>query len=101
MKAHLKSPCLVAGMAAGADAIDDMDVLPSVGRIRDLGPDVRAGGGQLGKCRAGPRDRARLAVHLARLHDADPDEPGEGRGEHPGRVRSSSNSSARVKPALP
>src|SRR5260370_22093292 len=23
-----------------------------VGRIRDLGPDVRAGGGQLGKCRA-------------------------------------------------
>jgi hypothetical protein len=27
VKAHLKVPCLVAGMAAGADSIDDMDLL--------------------------------------------------------------------------
>src|SRR5216684_6851468 len=27
VNAHLKIPCLVAGMAAGADSIDDMDVL--------------------------------------------------------------------------
>jgi hypothetical protein len=27
VNAHLKVPCLVAGMAAGADSIDDMDVL--------------------------------------------------------------------------
>ena len=27
MNAHLKVPCLVAGMAAGADSIDDMDLL--------------------------------------------------------------------------
>src|SRR5947207_6191154 len=27
VNAHLKVPCLIAGMAAGADSIDDMDVL--------------------------------------------------------------------------
>ena len=27
MNAHLKVPCLVAGMVAGADSIDDMDLL--------------------------------------------------------------------------
>jgi hypothetical protein len=27
VNAHLKIPCLVAGMAAGADSIDDMDLL--------------------------------------------------------------------------
>ena len=27
VNAHLKVPCLVAGMAAGADSIDDMDLL--------------------------------------------------------------------------
>ena len=33
-----------------------------IDRIRDLGPDVRAGVGQLGKCRAGPGDRDHLAA---------------------------------------
>jgi streptogramin lyase len=35
-----------------------------VGRIRDLGPDARAGGGQLGKCRTGPGDRDHRTTSL-------------------------------------
>jgi hypothetical protein len=37
----LKVPCLVAGMAAGADSIDDMDVLRH-GAMADLFGGVRA-----------------------------------------------------------
>src|SRR6266849_4267968 len=35
-----------------------------VGRIRDLGPDVCAGGGQLGKCLATPGDRDHRSTSL-------------------------------------
>ena len=35
-----------------------------VGRISDLGPDVRAGGGQLGECRASPGDRDHRSTSL-------------------------------------
>ena len=47
-----------------------------VGRIRDLGPDVRAGGGQLGKCRAGPGDRDHRSTSLGeRASDPTPQAP--------------------------
>jgi Transposase DDE domain group 1 len=41
VNAHLKIPCLVAGMAAGADSIDDMDVLRH-GAMAELFGGVRA-----------------------------------------------------------
>jgi hypothetical protein len=41
VNAHLKVPCLVAGMAAGADSIDDMDVLRH-GAIARLFGGIRA-----------------------------------------------------------
>src|SRR6266571_5079831 len=41
VSAHLKVPCLVAGMAAGADSIDDMDVLRH-GAVSTLSGGVRA-----------------------------------------------------------
>jgi hypothetical protein len=41
VNAHLKIPCLVAGMAAGADSIDDMDVLRH-GAMPDLFGGIRA-----------------------------------------------------------
>jgi hypothetical protein len=41
VNAHLKVPCLVAGMAAGADSIDDMDVLRH-GAMDTLFGEVRA-----------------------------------------------------------
>ena len=41
VNADLKVPCLVAGMAAGADSIDDMDVLRH-GAMGDLFAGVRA-----------------------------------------------------------
>jgi len=41
VNAHLKIPCLVAGMAAGADRIDDMDVLRH-GAMADLFGGLRA-----------------------------------------------------------
>ena len=41
VNAHLKVPCLVAGMAAGADSIDDMDVLRH-GAVSTLFGGVRA-----------------------------------------------------------
>ena len=41
MNAHLKVPCLVAGMAAGADSIDDMDVLRH-GAMAELFGGIRA-----------------------------------------------------------
>ncbi len=37
---------------------------PRDGRVRDLGPDVRAGGGQLAKCRGGPGDRDHRSTSL-------------------------------------
>src|SRR6266446_2504055 len=47
-----------------------------VGRIRDLGPDVRAGGGQLVKCRAGPGDRDHRSTSLSeRASDPAPQAP--------------------------
>src|SRR5947209_8037964 len=41
VNAHLKIPCLVAGMAAGADSIDDMDLLRH-GALPDLFGGIRA-----------------------------------------------------------
>jgi hypothetical protein len=41
VNAHLKVPCLVAGMAAGADSIDDMDLLRH-GAMPDLFGGIRA-----------------------------------------------------------
>jgi len=41
VNAHLKIPCLVAGMAAGADSIDDMDLLRH-GAMPDLFGGIRA-----------------------------------------------------------
>ena len=41
VNAHLKTGCLVAGMAAGADSIDDMDVLRD-GAMGELFGGVRA-----------------------------------------------------------
>jgi hypothetical protein len=41
VNAHLKVPCLVAGMAAGADSIDDMDLLRH-GAVPDLFGGIRA-----------------------------------------------------------
>ena len=41
VNAHLKVPCLVAGMAAGADSIDDMDLLRH-GALPDLFGGIRA-----------------------------------------------------------
>jgi hypothetical protein len=41
VNAHLKIPCLVAGMAAGADSIDDMDVLRH-GAMPDVFGGIRA-----------------------------------------------------------
>jgi hypothetical protein len=41
VNAHVKVPCLVAGMAAGADSIDDMDVLRH-GAMRELFAGIRA-----------------------------------------------------------
>src|SRR6202050_4609176 len=41
VNAHLKVPCLVAGMAAGADSIDDMGVLRH-GAMSTLSGGVRA-----------------------------------------------------------
>src|SRR6266704_2318642 len=47
-----------------------------IGRIRDLGPDVRAGGGQLGKRRAGPGDRDHRSTSLSeRAIDPTPQAP--------------------------
>jgi len=47
-----------------------------VGRIRDLGADVGAGGGQLGKCRAGPGDRDHRSTSLGeRASDPTPQAP--------------------------
>jgi hypothetical protein len=41
VNAHLKIPCLVAGMAAGADSIDDMDVLRH-GAMAEVSGGIRA-----------------------------------------------------------
>ena len=41
VNAHLKVPCLVAGMAAGADSIDDLDLLRH-GAMPDLFGGIRA-----------------------------------------------------------
>jgi len=41
VNAHLKIPCLVAGMTAGADSIDDMDLLRH-GAMPDLFGGIRA-----------------------------------------------------------
>ncbi len=41
VNAHLKIPCLVAGMAAGADSIDDMDLLRH-GAMPDLFGGIQA-----------------------------------------------------------
>jgi hypothetical protein len=41
VNAHLKVPCLVAGMATGADSIDEMDVLRH-GAMADLFSGIRA-----------------------------------------------------------
>src|SRR6202167_6104181 len=41
VNAHLKVPCLVAGMAAGADSIDDMNLLRH-GALPDLFGGIRA-----------------------------------------------------------
>jgi hypothetical protein len=41
VNAHLKIPCLIAGMAAGADSIDDMDLLRH-GALPDLFGGIRA-----------------------------------------------------------
>ena len=41
VNAHLKVPCLVAGMAAGADSIDDMDLLRH-GAMSALSGGIRA-----------------------------------------------------------
>ena len=48
VNADLKAGCLVAGMAAGADSIDDMDVLRH-GAMEDLFGGVRAPS-TLGRC---------------------------------------------------
>ena len=47
--ARLKVPCLTAGMIAGADSIDDMDLLRHGARLRRAGD----GGGAVGRWRAG------------------------------------------------
>jgi hypothetical protein len=47
-----------------------------VGRIRDLGPDARAGGRQFGKCRTGPGDRDHGSTSLGeRASDPTPQAP--------------------------
>jgi hypothetical protein len=58
VNAHLKVPCLVADMAAGADSIDDMDLLRH-GALPDLFGGIRAPGSGT------PRSRARACWSAA------------------------------------
>ena len=80
VNAHLKIPCLVAGMAAGADSIDDMDVLRH---------------GAMGALFGGVRAPSTLGSHLRAFTWGNVEPAGEGRPGVPGE------SLARRAPLLP